>query len=633
MTVSTANIYNFDPNFVAAKMAEQDWAGCWEYIGDVIENMTLTASTYSLKFSMQLQKDMGDERVKKYVNDFGALLGELLVFMLTEKTVALPDKSFYRLIVLHETIHTLFYIFGMGNTEDYVRLLIGDGKKKLSITDQKKVLLLLSLDTELDISSVLRMTEGSYKTAAVVAYSGHRKIFRKNVYDNKVKLYDWRQEFNKAGREYDDVFKSTVTTYFLSSYLNIPNKHSIKENINALCKQYLASLSRNFKKIQSMDRDQIKLKIDPARPTILVIAELFAKNHAMYRGWGKLIKSLKSEFNIVFIMPADRWDEALRDDFENCQVFDSLGDVAYIVHAVKPDIVFMPSVGMRFYNVILSNLRMAPIQLMGLGHPATSMSDEIDYVISPGGLYDPAAFPKDIYIADGYPEKHMPLVSRDKFFEPIPENPRPVGISGKPVIRVGVVGSDIKVSYPFFRLLKDIVETSPFEVHVSFMMGVGGIDSLYIEKYLKENFANSIYHGWQDYESYLKNIKAADIILNPFPFGHTNTIIDTLMCGKPCVGLDGVEPSSKTEGDVLNAVGLREMFVAKDEAEYKEKFIALSQRVLDGDTKFYDRQEVYDRIFAELGDYDYGKVMKWVYDNNDKLKSTGKKYYTVYEDI
>lgn len=632
MTTSTTNIYNFDPNYVAAKIAEQDWAACWDYLGDVVENMTLTASTFSLKFSLQLQKDMADDRVRQYVKDFGSLLGELLVFMLTEPTVQLPDKSFNRMMVLHETIHTLFYIFGMGNTDAFVQMLI-QGKKKLTTAEQKKVLILMSLDTEMDVSAILRMTEGGYRTAAVVAYSGHRKIFRKNVYENKVRMYDWRQEFNKSGREYDDVFKSTVTTYFLSSYLNIPNKHSIKENINAVCKQYIASLARDFKKIQSMDANQISFKIDPAKPTVLVIAELFAKNHAMYRGWGKLTKSLQSEFNIVFTMPEDRWDEALRQDFENCEVFDSLGDIAYLAHAVKPDIVFMPSVGMRFYNVLASNMRMAPIQIMGLGHPATSMSDEIDYVVSPGGLYDPAAFPNDIYIGDGYPEKHMPLVSRDKFFEPIVDNPRPAGTSGKPVIRVGVVGSDIKVSYPFFRLLKEIVDTSPFEVHVSFMMGVGGIDSLYIEKFLQENFTNSVYHGWQDYESYLKNIKAADIILNPFPFGHTNTIIDTLMCGKPCVGLDGIEPSSKTEGDVLNAVGLRDLFVAKDEADYKAKFISLSQRVLDGDTNFYDRGAVYDRIFAELGGYDYGKVFKWIYDNNDKLKAGGKKYYDVFGDV
>lgn len=46
-----------------------------------------------------------------------------------------------------------------------------------------------------------------------------------------------------------------------------------------------------------------------------------------------------------------------------------------------------------------------------------------------------------------------------------------------------------------------------------------------------------------------------------------------------------------------------------------------------------DRDTVYDRIFAELGDYDYGKVFRWIYDNNAALKSSGKKYHDVFEAI
>jgi hypothetical protein len=75
------------------------------------------------------------------------------------------------------------------------------------------------------------------------------------------------------------------------------------------------------------------------------------------------------------------------------------------------------------------------------------------------------------------------------------------------------------------------------------------------------------------------------------------------------------------------------MFVAKDEAEYKAKFLSLAERILAGDTVFYDREKVYERIFADLGDYDYGKVMKWLYDNHAKLKSSRTKYAEVFSEI
>jgi hypothetical protein len=631
--MSVTNLYNFDPDYISVKIASNDWVGCWEYLAEVIENMTITASAESLMFSLQMQKDMKDEKGKQYVNDFGALLGELILFLLTNPAASLPDKSFMRMIIFHETLHTLFYIFNMSNTDALVRGLMGDGKKKLSTTDQKKLLLLYSLDSTISVSEILKAVDTTYRVAAVISYFSHRKIFRENVYANKAELYKWRREFEKSAKEADDVFLNNVTAYFLSSYMNLPEKHLIKENVNAVCRQHLARMDRDLKKIRAIPENPFNFKLDPAKPTILVITELFARNHAMYRGWGKITKSLASEFNIIFTMPSDRADLSLRNDFENFEVFDTFGDLYRLMHLAKADIIFMPSVGMRFYNVLVSNMRMAPIQVMGLGHPATTMSEFIDYVVSPKNLYDAAAFPKDTYIADGYPEKHTPIVSKEKFFAPLAPEDMPKRPDSKRVLEVGVCGSDIKVSAPFFRLLKEIVETAPFDIHVTFMMGVGGIDSLYIEKFLKENFANSTYYGHQPYEDYLKAIKRVDIMLNPFPFGHTNTIIDTLMCGKPCVGLDGPEPSSKTEGDVLNAVGLKDMFVAKDEAEYKAKFLSLAERILAGDTVFYDREKVYERIFADLGDYDYGKVMKWLYDNHAKLKSSRTKYAEVFSEI
>lgn len=633
MSVHSSNLYNFDPDYISVKIASNDWVGCWDYLAEVIENMSITASAASLSFSLQLQKDMKDERGKQYVNDFGALLGELLLYLLTNPATNLPDKSFTRLIIFHETLHTLFYIFNMSNTDAMVMALLGDGKKKLSTTDQKKLLLLYSLDSQINVGDILKVVDPSYRVAGVISYFSHRKIFRENVYANKAELYKWRREFEKSAKEADDIFLNNVTAYFLCSYMNMPDKHIVKENINSVCRQHLARMDRDLKKIRAIPENPFNFKIDPAKPTVLVITELFARNHAMYRGWGKVTQSIGSEFNIVFTMPSDRADNSLQDDYENFVIFDTFGDLYRLMHLAKPDIIFMPSVGMRFYNLLASNMRMAPIQIMGLGHPATTMSEFIDYVASPKGLYDRAAFPKDTYIADGYPEKHTPIVSKEKFFAPLAPEDMPKRDPGRRVLEVGVCGSDIKVSAPFFRLLKDIVETAPFEIHVTFLMGVGGIDSLYIEKFLQENFANSTYYGHQPYEDYLKTIKKVDIVLNPFPFGHTNTIIDTLMCGKPCVGLDGAEPSSKTEGDVLNAVGLKDMFVAKDEAEYKQKFLALAEKIFSGDTVFYDREKVYERIFADMGDYDYGKVMRWIYDNHAKMKASGKKYFEAFGDV
>lgn len=629
MTFNDANIYNFDPDYIGERIAEGDWPGCWDYLYKIIENLTPNATSSAVQFSMQLQRNMQDEEGKKYALDFGALLGELFLYLLTNPDAALSDKNFQQLIFFHETLHTLFYIHGMDKTDDAVQALLAKNKKPPS-TDQKKILLLLSLESELDLASILKMTDSSYRTAAYIAYMNYRKIFRKNTYANKIKLMTLRGELDKAASDTVNL-TNTTNTYFLSSYLNIADRHSIKDNINTACRNYLAKIGRDLKRMQTVETEY-SFVIDPSRPTILIVAEVFARNHAMYRGWGKLMKALQKDFNVVFSMPHDKADPSLSDDYMNFVLFKNLGEIYHIAHAVKPDILFMPSVGMRFYNIMLSNMRVAPIQMMGLGHPATSMSEFIDYVVSPGGLYDPDAFPKDVYIDDGYPEKHTPLLSKERFLMPSSVDAEPHE-SGEKILRVGVVGSDIKVSYPFFSMLRDIVQDSPFRIEISFIVAASGIDSLYIEKYLNDTFPDAVYYGWQPYEEYIGTIKQMDIILNPFPFGHTNTVIDTLMCGKPFVGMTGPEPSAKTEKDIVEKVGLSELFIARDEKEYKHKFRSLAESILAGKAEFFDRNEVYDRIYGDLGDYDYSRIVKWIYDNNEAIRKSGKKYLKALEEI
>ena len=620
-----ANFYSFDPGYIESLIATGNWNACWEYLGSVLKNLTLNAGSQAFFFSRQLQQDLQDSQAKQYVNDFGALLGELLLFLLSEESTTLSDNSFEKLIYFHETLHTLFYIYNT-NTDEAARKIIGN-HKRIPPNQQKKLLLLLSLDTELDIVSILSGVESKYRLSALVTFFGQRKIFRERVYNNKIRLYTLRKELERINGSPLAVSYSTHA-YFMCSYLNNPDKHLIKSNINIGIRNHMNSIARDIRRVKNLSADQNDLKLDTSRPTVMVLAELFSKNHAMYRCYGQRVKAMENEFNVVLVMPKEQADPQLADDFKNFLIFSNIGEYHHIIQKIKPDILYMPSVGMSAYSMIAANLNEIPLQIMSLGHPATSMSERVDYVIGPSDLYDEAAFPIDKYIGDGPARSFIPLISKEKFFAPLPQSEEK-----KNTIKIAVVGTDIKVSYPFFRLLKEIVEQAHFEIHVSFLMGVNGIDSLYLEKYLQENFKNYTYTGWQKYEEYIESIKAVDIVVNPFPFGHTNTIIDTLMCGKPCIGLEGIEPASKTEAHVLHGAGLKDQFVATDEDDYKNKFFGIAEKILNGETVFYDREEVYNHIFKPHADEDYGKLMKWIYDNHSKLKASGKKYIEMFEEV
>jgi hypothetical protein len=160
------------------------------------------------------------------------------------------------------------------------------------------------------------------------------------------------------------------------------------------------------------------------------------------------------------------------------------------------------------------------------------------------------------------------------------------------------------------------------------------MDTLFAEKFFLNHFKNARYFGWQPYEEYLQSMIETDIVLNPFPFGHTNTIIDSLILGKPCIGMEGFEPASMTEKMILEEMGgeMRNRFSAKSIEDYKEKFKTLSAQILNGETNFFDRMEMFDKLHNPQVEPDYGKSILWVYNNADKIKSSDKKLFTIGDD-
>ncbi|MGC8040461.1 glycosyltransferase, partial [Salmonella enterica] len=58
----------------------------------------------------------------------------------------------------------------------------------------------------------------------------------------------------------------------------------------------------------------------------------------------------------------------------------SLQTLREIATARRPRVFYMPSVGMFPITMFAANLRVAPLQVAALGHPATTCSRRIDYI-------------------------------------------------------------------------------------------------------------------------------------------------------------------------------------------------------------------------------------------------------------
>lgn len=60
---------------------------------------------------------------------------------------------------------------------------------------------------------------------------------------------------------------------------------------------------------------------------------------------------------------------------DNCLNIDSIKENDFMV-------VYYPDIGMSPESIFLSNLRIAPIQICGTGHPVSTFGSEVDYFIS-----------------------------------------------------------------------------------------------------------------------------------------------------------------------------------------------------------------------------------------------------------
>jgi hypothetical protein len=487
MTQPSVNIYTFNPDELFVRISNNDWDGCWNYVGQLLENFSCVTN---MQMSMRLQNDFSIEEKKKYVSDFGILAGEIFLALLTELPTKISDKNFLNLIYHHETLHNLFSLFGLKNTDTYVDQLL-KSSKNLSDNDQKKLLLLLSLNTDLDIISILERLNPKYRCPAVTSYIGYMKLFEKNIYNNKIKLYALRSDLDRAHTD-DITFSKAIFSYFSCSYIDTANRHVIKDNINKSIRSYLRSFKSISQPQSNPSREKLNLNLNSHKPVLAVFLEVFSKNHAMNRSWGNWVDSLSSEFEIVILVPQHKFNTMLSENYKHVLTFDNVENMVLTIRSLSPDVMVYPSIGLDYYGVIASNIRFAPVQLMALGHPATTMSEHIDFVYGQSCLYKADAFPTDTYIADDSPYQFIPSISKDTASAlNIPSRTK----DDTSPLKVAIIGSTLKVIHPFIEFLSEIEKESVHEIQFSFHLGSTGLDTLYLQKIIERTFKNSKYFG------------------------------------------------------------------------------------------------------------------------------------------
>lgn len=374
------------------------------------------------------------------------------------------------------------------------------------------------------------------------------------------------------GVELNDRFLSPMSdAYMYCSYSSMRDKHKIKGLMHRLYAKMMAA--HGFKEQDFSKREK------KDKPTILIPVEWFTSLHAMYRCYAPLVRQLRTKFKVIGIGRPHAIDDVSKKEFDGWLELPEdnvvLEKIVQRIRNVKPDIIYYPSLGMDLVWVSLASVRLAPIQLMTLGHPASSHSPVIDYAVCEDG---------DVRDESLFTEKVISLPNGAMFnfvMRPDADLPTPFIEEHPEVIKIAVPAMVMKLNSTFLETLKAIKEKSSRPVEFHFWPNMITTVLSQAAKEIRETLPGAFTYERSAYNHYIRQLQQCHIQLGTFPFGGTNSNIDSMLLGMPQVVMEGDEPHATCDAKMLRRAGMPEWLIAHSTDEY----VTAAVRLIEDDAE------------------------------------------------
>lgn len=501
--------------------------------------------------------------------------------LLTDPGFALSQEGFDCVAAEHATLDLLFRASAFGCSDHMLALVAeGDPAKPESLRFNDPAALVKFLLTYSHRSGFAMDYEATFRRSPQITaalYFGmlaHQVVTATAAHETREKLLGHHSLF--ADVSLTDAMLPTVSdAYMYCSYGVRPDKHAIKTVIHGLFARLVIErgvpLPVSF--VTRPERD---------RPVVLVALEWFTSLHAMYRCFAPAMRDLRRRFRLVAMCRAVEIDDTARQEFDEVLLLPespTLSDMIAQVRSVDPDVIFYPSVGMALWWVALASVRLAPVQVMGLGHPASSMSPAMDYVIAEEtAIEDDALFTERIIrIPDGATR----FVQRQDAAMPDEADCLFRGTPGSP-IRVAISAMTCKLNAPFLATLREIQQRSEHKIEWRFFPNAIGTTLFQLAREIRDWLPEAVIHERTHYNAYVQRLAECELALSPFPFGNTNGHIDALLLRVPYVCMEGREPHERFDAQISRRARLPEWMVVRSSEEYVESTLRALQKIGSG---------------------------------------------------
>ncbi|EEP1514325.1 cobalt ABC transporter permease, partial [Salmonella enterica] len=360
--------------------------------------------------------------------------------------------------------------------------------------------------------------------------------------------------------------------YMHCSYADLAEKHRIKRSLNDLIRRSL--LAGDFADIAVGDNrgqtaaDNPEIQGPPKKPVMLVVLEWFTGQHSVYRTHSRALAALRGRFIVHAVGLDTAVDSAGRqvfDVFHGVSTASALQEAYALASELRPDVVLYAGIGMFPFTIYLSNLRLAPLQLVGLGHGASTFCGQINgFVIEEDLVGEERCFSETVIRV---PADAMPFVP--------PADIRRVPVTRTPFltcqqaqwreplpVRVAVCASVMKINPNFLATLAEIQRRSRVAVQFCFYMGFAqGLTLDYLRGAIHAVLPGAEVNAHMPVQDYQAALNSCELFVSPFPYGNMNGVVDAVRQGLPGVCLTGPEVHSHIDGGLFRRLGLPEELV------------------------------------------------------------------------
>lgn len=490
--------------------------------------------------------------------------------------------GFGQLINLQRWLSSLFAASAFVNCDHILRSLnlLGHESRDYQLAEQDlvKFCILYSPESELPLDVELLWARNPGLAAALfMALLSPRFLGTPAAHSKREALLAWLPDRLDQLDSLDTLPISVLhDVYMHCSYADLPQRHRIKASINRLIERKLDSVGIHPLRLSRGATDNASQK-----PLMLVLVEWFSGGHSIYRTHSRTLEAARRDFHVVGIGYGANVDDLGRQVFDEFvefaepdDLFACLRQLRHLADTRQAQVFYMPSVGMFQITLFASNLRIAPLQVAALGHPATTASRHIDCIsVEDDFVGDPGCFSERLLRlpADGQPYRPSALAV---------DLPRIAREDG-PVVNIAVAATTMKLNPGFLASCQAIaaqtLQQSGKRVHFHFLVGQAqGL--LYpqllrlVERYVRE----ATVYPHQPYQDYMAILNRCDLFLSPFPFGNTNGIIDALTVGLPGVCKTGPQVFEHIDEGLFRRVGLPQWTIAQTREAYVQAAVRMA---------------------------------------------------------